>query len=504
MLALVLTSASALTPVYGVIIDAGPTTTRLQTYQWDADDEQQLPIPVGKSSESKTPLHLAYYRPEIVPDVFKEIMPAAIDAVPEQLQPQTTIYCFGTSGMRRIQEDERQAVINAIKDHLKSNYTFKVADDSVDALTIQEEGLYQWIAVNLVLDNFDDGKTTVPVADMSERSTNVVFATDASGDAYSRHVYDVAIFGKTLRVFCYSYEELGIDEGEENYTNSIAQVVGRSSIDAACYPQGYQAQFKYLDINGTGNYDDCYSSLSTSTLITKDCSGTFCGFEGLAMPNSMSKKNLYGISVFADPVEMFKLTPKLSENIEFAKKYCAKSIDDLQGDYVGVSQDQLAKYCLMMAYTYNFLVRGLGISEDEEVQRITTGNVTNITTGEEVEVTVGWSYGAILTRTSASLVIDQPEGFSKILAIILGVAAVLILILVITCIIVRCKKAEREKDELNIRQYHHAIFQTEQQQLIQEQELEQQQQPRPEQQEESQQQQSPREEQQENEEPPAP
>lgn len=495
MLWLAITFASALTPVYGVIIDAGPAATRLQTYQWDADNEQQLPIPVGNSSESKTPLHLAYYRPEIVPDVFKEIMPAAIEAVPEELQPQTTIYCFGTAGMRGIQEDERQAVISAIKDHLKSNYTFKVADDSVDSLTIQEEGLYQWIAVNLVLDNFDDGKTTVPVADMSERSTNVVFATDASGDAYSRHVYNVAIFDKTFHVFCYSYEELGIDEGEENYTNSIAQVVGRSSIDAACYPQGYQAQFKYLDINGTGNYDDCYASLSNSTLITNGCSGTFCSFEGLAMPNSMSGKNLHGISVFADPVEMFKLTPKLSENVKFAKEYCAKSIDELQGEYASVSQDQLAKYCLMMAYTYNFLVRGLGISEDEDVQRITSGNVTNITTGEDVEVTVGWPYGAILTRTSASLVIDQPEGFSKILAIILGVAAVLILILVITCIIVRCRKIEKEKDELNIRQHHHEIFQSERQQLLQ-------QQPPP--QEQQQPQQSPREQEQQNEEPPAP
>ena len=462
MFCLFLAFAGAATPVYGVIIDAGSSFTRLQTYQWDADDEQQLPLPVGEPGESATPLHLAYYQPEIVEEIFSKIMPAAVNAVPDELQASTTVYCFGTAGMRGITEDERNTVINATKTYLRQNYNFRIAEDSVDTLTPQEEGLYVWIAVNLVKDNFDDGKTTVPVAEMGGMSTCVVFETTSTDEKYAKNTYEVAIFGKTFRVFCYSYEQLGIDEGEENYTNSIAQVVGRSMIDAPCYPREYEASIQYLDINGTGDYDECYKGLSESTLVgAEGCGGAFCGFEKLAMPNSLSGKDLHGVSTFADPVRAFSLTMTLSENIEFAKQFCGKTIGDLQTTYGENVSDihELARYCLKMAYTNNFLVRGLGIAETEDVERIWTGEIVNITSGEKVPVEVGWAYGAILTRTSASLVIDQSKGFSKILAIIIGVVACLIVIAIITGITVKCVRMEKEKDVMRIRQHNDVIFQ---------------------------------------------
>ena len=462
MFCLFIAFASSTTPVYGVIIDAGSSFTRLQTYQWDADDEQQLPLPVGEPGESATPLHLAYYQPEIVEQIFSQIMPAAVNAVPEELQPSTTVYCFGTAGMRGITEDERKAVINATETYLRQNYKFRIAEDSVDTLTPQEEGLYVWLAVNLVKDNFDDGKTTVPVAEMGGMSTCVVFETAATDEKYAKNMYQVAIFGKTFRVFCYSYEQLGIDEGEENYTNSIAQVVGRSMIDAPCYPKEYEASIQYLDINGTGNYDECYKGLSESTLVGADgCGGAFCGFERLAMPNSLSGQNLHGVATFADPVRVFSLTMNLDENIKFAKEFCSQTIGELQEKYDANVSDvhELARYCLKMAYTNNFLVRGLGIAETEDVERIWAGDIVNMSSGENVSVEVGWAYGAILTRTSASLVIDQSKGFSKILAIIIGVVACLIVIAIITGITVKCVRMEKEKDEMRIRQHNNAIFQ---------------------------------------------
>lgn len=137
---------------YSIILDAGSTGSRIHIYRFNnckqtpiLEDEIFHAIKPGLSSYENSPQDSA--------KSLAQLMKLAMENVPSQLHSKTKIVLKATAGLRLLKEGSGNVILEHVRQYLMT-FPFILDKDAVEIMDGKDEGVFAWITVNYLLDNF--------------------------------------------------------------------------------------------------------------------------------------------------------------------------------------------------------------------------------------------------------------------------------------------------------------------------------------------------------------
>jgi len=176
---------------YGVIVDCGSSGTRAHLYHWDTEIDFSLQMlhdiePVREPHTNKPLTHkvspglssLVDTSREQRHEYIKPLMEFITKAIPASRHKYTGVYFMATAGMRLLDEEDRDSIMNDIRQFVSDSYNFAKVKTSVISGT--DEGMYQWISINAKDKRFLSDRTnyhtrTYGVIEMGGASIQVTY-----------------------------------------------------------------------------------------------------------------------------------------------------------------------------------------------------------------------------------------------------------------------------------------------------------------------------------------
>jgi len=148
---------------YAIVVDAGSSGSRAYLYHWPEENTSDLlkitpltdvkneplvkSVSPGLSSFDENPTKAFEY--------IKPLLQFAADWIPNEHHSETPLYILATAGMRLIDYEKQQAILSNVRVGIATHFDFSFPDSHLEIITGKQEGIYQWIAINYVLDKFD-------------------------------------------------------------------------------------------------------------------------------------------------------------------------------------------------------------------------------------------------------------------------------------------------------------------------------------------------------------
>ena len=141
-------------PVYSIVLDAGSTGSRIHIYRFNScktgmpllEDEVFHAIKPGLSSYENSPKESV--------QTLSPLISLALENVPAELQPKTKIVLKATAGLRLLKKGSGEIILEHVREYLKS-LPFQLSTNAVEIMDGKDEGVFAWITVNYLLDNFN-------------------------------------------------------------------------------------------------------------------------------------------------------------------------------------------------------------------------------------------------------------------------------------------------------------------------------------------------------------
>ncbi|KAG8789821.1 Guanosine-diphosphatase [Serendipita sp. 405] len=216
---------------WALMIDAGSTGSRIHVYKFNNcgsspsfEYEVFKQTRPGLSSYAKDSQKAA--------ESLDPLMEEAKRVVPSNLWKCTPVAVKATAGLRLLGAQESDAILEAVKRRLQTNYEFSlIKKDGVVIMDGKDEGVYAWITANYLLNtlpsgpaknngNAADGNAPYAVLDLGGASTQIVFkpSFDKDGDGVDdgkgleegEHKYDLHFAGSTHVLYQHSYLGYGL------------------------------------------------------------------------------------------------------------------------------------------------------------------------------------------------------------------------------------------------------------------------------------------------------
>lgn len=344
--------------------------------------------------------------------------------------------------MRLLPFSQQTSVLNAACDFIRFHSNFRVDQTATDwgrcgsnirIISGEEEGLFGWIAVNYLMDQFtrnDDAQTTYGFLDMGGASTQIAFEPSAEERTKTKNLIDVRlrlIGGEEIhhQVFVTTWLGYGTNQARERYLDQILERY-ESSLDSGhednrhpvpdpCLPRNLLLQENSAypghedshsrrkhDFIGTGSFEQCLSDVAP--LLNKDapCPDVPCLFNGVHVPQiDFSVSHFIGVSEYWYSSEhVFGLggAYNFEEFERAASDFCARDWDgilrqheaaqvddpDVEHDpedprWSSIDESRLQMQCFKSAWLVNVLHEGIGLP------RIVDRNGNSDEGSEEVE-----------------------------------------------------------------------------------------------------------------------
>ncbi|GAV06666.1 hypothetical protein RvY_16617-2 [Ramazzottius varieornatus] len=224
--------------VYGIIIDAGSTGTRLSAFRFVKSLRPPYMRLVAECGKHLKP-GLSYYAaiPDMVYENVKPLIARALECIPQYLWSKTPLELKATAGLRLLPAYIQERLLDNVKAYLESNSPFVLShDESISIMEGIDEGLYSWITVNYLLDTLhhkyecDDDleheqsfrrmmrketlkKQTVGTLDLGGGSMQITFVPMydfTCNNAPKEYLHHVRIFGERLTLYSWSYLGFGL------------------------------------------------------------------------------------------------------------------------------------------------------------------------------------------------------------------------------------------------------------------------------------------------------
>ena len=65
------------------------------------------------------------------------------------------MHAFYIAGMRLIETDQQEAIMRNVRQGIQSHFQFQFPDSNLEIISGTQEGIYQWLAINYVLNRFE-------------------------------------------------------------------------------------------------------------------------------------------------------------------------------------------------------------------------------------------------------------------------------------------------------------------------------------------------------------
>ncbi|KAH7327846.1 nucleoside phosphatase family-domain-containing protein [Stachybotrys elegans] len=393
--------------MYGVILDAGSSGTRIYVYKWKnpAASDKSHTLPELKLKETKK-IHpgvstFAHNVAAVGPTHLQSLIDIALDEVPSDKVSETPIFLMATAGVRFLPDDEQFALLQNICTYLKATTHFLLpdCDAHVQVISGETEGLYGWIAANYLLGGFDDpelhnhghGHHTYGFLDMGGASAQIAFAPNAT--EAEKHSNDLKLVRlrhldgspAEYKVFTATWLGFGANKARERYVKSLVDMYGGDSYELPdpCMPNGLRTSLagelvggvpstEETILVGTGDFQDCLKT--TYPLLGKDapCEDEPCLLNGQHVPAiDFDINHFVGVSeywhtthgVFGGKDTAYDLATYQQRVMDF----CGRDWSDIESDLEKrkKSAEQKAaesrEACFKASWLINVLYDGIGI-----------------------------------------------------------------------------------------------------------------------------------------------
>ncbi|CAI0433856.1 unnamed protein product [Linum tenue] len=408
---------------YAVIFDAGSSGSRVHVFCFDPNMDL---IPIGGELELFLQLKpgLSYYAkdPRAAAESLTSLLDKAEAAVPRELRSKTPVRVgvsnlslFATAGLRALEGDASDRILQAVRDLLKDRSTLKSDANSVTVLDGSQEGSYQWVTINYLAGKLGRSyASTVGVVDLGGGSVQMAYAiseADAAKaprvtDGEDTYVHKMLLKGTTYYLYVHSYLHYGLLAARAE----ILKVSDGSS--NPCVLGGYDGSYSYGGENfkasaspSGSNLEECRRVATRALKINETtCVHMKCTFGGIWNGGGGDgQKNLFVASFFFDrAAEAGFINPKIpvakvrpSDFEEAAKRACESKLDAAKATYSGVEEGNLPYLCMDLVYQYTLLVDGFGLSPWQDITLVKQVKY------RDAYVEAAWPLGSAIEAVSA-------------------------------------------------------------------------------------------------------
>ncbi|XP_054801654.1 nucleoside-triphosphatase-like [Prosopis cineraria] len=373
---------------YAVILDSGSTGTRLHVFHFNQslnllyigdDFEYYYKVTPGLSSYSSNPEEAA--------ESVMPLLTKAESVIPEESRSVTPLRLGATAGLRSLDTNTSELILQAVRDVVKSNTSFELeSDDAIAILSGNQEGYYLWVTVNYLLNKLgEEYPNTIGVADLGGGSVQMAYAISEdvaanapsnapNGDAYVTKIY---LGGSLYHIYVHSY----LNFGKEASRAEILNLTGDS--DNPCILTGFNGTYEYEDVeyrasapaNGS-SFSECRNTVLklfdfNTTCAHKNCTfgGVWNGGGGPGQKQLYLATSFYYLAVqagFADPNKTSSEVRLIDYKIT-AELACKTTYDEANTTFPLIDEDVLAYTCMDLVYQYTLLVDGFGLDPWEVV-----------------------------------------------------------------------------------------------------------------------------------------
>ncbi|KAK8634085.1 hypothetical protein V6N13_014914 [Hibiscus sabdariffa] len=372
---------------YAVIFDAGSSGSRVHVYCFDRNLDL---VPIGSELELFEQLKpgLSYYAkdPQAAANSLLSLLDKAESVVPLELRSKTPVRVGATAGLRALEGDASDRILQAVRELLKDRSTLKSEANGVKILDGSQEGSYEWVTINYLLGKLGGTyKDTVGIIDLGGGSVQMAYAI--SQDAASKapgvpagednYVNEMYLKGSKYYLYVHSYLSYGL-------LAARAEIL-KASDDSGnpCILEGFDGNYAYggkeykasAPSSGT-SMEECRRVTLNALKINDTCTHMKCTFGGIWNGGGGDgQKNMFIASFFfdraaeagfikaADPVA--KVTPH--SFAEAAKRACGTKYVDAKATFPDVGEGNLAYICMDLVYQYTLLIDGFGLDPYQDI-----------------------------------------------------------------------------------------------------------------------------------------
>ncbi|GFY80723.1 apyrase 1 [Actinidia rufa] len=316
------------------------------SFRIGSDLELFVQIKPGLSAYAKDPKAAA--------DSLLPLLEKAQSVIPQELRSKTPVRVGATAGLRQLEGDTSDKILQAVRDLLKDKSTLESKSDSVVVLDGTQEGAYQWMTINYL--RGDLGKNypnTVGVVDLGGGSVQMAYAISKMAaakaprvsngtDAYVKKLY---LKGMTYYLYVHSYLNYGL-------LAARAEILKVEHSGSPCVLVGYNGSYTY----GGASYP---ASASPSGSSRRRC-------RRVVVKALKVNEPLAAEAGFIDPnLPMAKVRPV--DFGEAAKRACKTTLKNAKSTYPRVEEYNLPYLCMDLVYQYSLLIDGFGLDPMQNI-----------------------------------------------------------------------------------------------------------------------------------------
>lgn len=402
---------------YAVIFDAGSSGSRVHVFCFDKYLDL---VPMGKELELfvKTDPGLSAFakNPRQAAESLHSLLDKAEGAVPKELRGDTPVKVGATAGLRALEGDAPDRILDAVRELLKDRSSLKSDPRWVSVLDGTQEGAYQWVTINYLLGYLGkEYSNTVGVVDLGGGSVQMAYAISeedaAKAPRFSNgedsYVNEMFLKGRRYYLYVHSYLHYGLLAARAE----ILKVSGDSG--NPCILEGYEGSYKYggatyqASASSSGSsINECKRIASKALKVNEStCTHMKCTFGGVWNGGGGDgQKNLFVASFFYDRaaeagfVDPNKPVAKVSaaEFEEAAKRACQTKLEDAKSVYPHVGDANLPYLCMDLVYQYTLLVDGFAIDPWQKITLVKKVKYRN------AFVEAAWPLGSAIEAVSSS------------------------------------------------------------------------------------------------------
>lgn len=388
--------------VYGLMIDAGSTGSRLHAFVFTRDDSKKLtlvtedflPVKPGISSYKDDPSKAA--------ESLEPLLQRAKTLVPALQRGQTPIFLRATAGLRLVGDAVANEILGHVRTKLKSS-GFRFDDSSwAGILGGSDEGVYSWITVNYLMDR--SAESTVGTLEMGGGSAQIAFVpTDNSHSAPGNcsTPAELTMFkGAKMPLYTFSNLKFGLKMGRSMALNAFKRTgilksnpcINAGSEQGVKIPIPFDENQSTVTIHGDGNFGAC-RRLIEKVVVEPNldrCSCQACTYHGVAAPTPISE--YVAIAFYLDRTLAVGMTTPLTvaDIRRKGEEVCAMHVDELWKKYPVVPNGEATDVCLDLAFITTHLEYAHGITEASRTKLHMVDKIKG--------VELGWALGAMFAE----------------------------------------------------------------------------------------------------------
>ncbi len=361
-----------------IYVDAGSSGARLGIYQIEEDSHSDIHVKEVSFQATKNGqgVHTLHNQVKALHAYFEPLMQFAEKQIGKEELAKTPIHIYATGGMRSLSKVHQGELVKDIEAYLQDQKKFKHFE--VKVLTGEEEGVFGWLAVNYLMNNFSKSHghpETVGVVDVGGATLQIVFEVK-NRETPHPHTLNFKMGGEPHQVYVHSY----------NYGQNFV-FKNNEYLHRICTEQAYNEKNPIKT-----RYEKCFHSVQN--IFKKTCKHiNECGLSNTYQPKiEGSFLGLGGIVYLSKVLAVEKFSEKYLK--ETGQEVCSHTEAELKKQYTQFVDDYSA-FCFRMAYSRAILFgnqdtepeqNGLGFSKDKDF------NVPATINGHK---SFSWAIGAV-------------------------------------------------------------------------------------------------------------